>query len=406
MRNILLVAVREILTLLKRPSFYVAALVAPLIVGVIFFGSSLLNDEFSEDAATEPTLPRPAGFVDQAGVVEEIPDPLHPFLVPYADEATAGAAVRAGTIDSFFVIVPDYQETGRVVRVAAQATFAGGAGADTRLVRALLRANLAGDPMLAQRLDAPLDLQMRVVDAAGTATDAAPQTGPFGGISMALALLLAFAIVNGGGWLIQAVAEEKESRTIEIVLTSLRPIHLMAGKLLGLGVIALLQLGVWLLLTRVGMRVGAPSGQFGAATVPAGLWGWILVFFLLGFLLFGGVMMAIGAVGASLRESGQISGLMTLPIVAPLWFAASIAENPHSTLAVALSLFPVTAPVTMIMRLVEASVPLWQLLLSVGLLTLGVIGAVWLAARLFRSVTLLTGARPTPRALWRAIRVE
>ena len=131
-----------------------------------------------------------------------------------------------------------------------------------------------------------------------------------------------------------------------------------------------------------------------------------MLFFLLGFLLVGGLMMALGAVGASMRESGQISGFMTIPVVAPLWFAPAITENPNGLLGLVLSLFPITAPVTMTLRLVEGVVPLWQLLVSLGLLAIGVVGAVWLAARLFRGTSLLTGVRPTPRALWRAVRAE
>ena len=107
-----------------------------------------------------------------------------------------------------------------------------------------------------------------------------------------------------------------------------------------------------------------------------------------------------------MRESGQISGFVTLPIVTPLWLSETIAADPNSLMARLLSLIPFTSPVTMIMRLAQGPVPLAQLLRSTGLLALTIVGTVWLAARLFRGTTLLAGGRPTPRALWRALRTS
>ena len=405
MRNVVVVARREILALLRRPSFYVAALVAPLIVGALFFGFGLLEEEFGDDSEQIRQLSKPAGYVDQAGVVTQVPPSVQQFILPFEDEAAATAALRDGAIQSYFVVRPDYRETGRVVRVARQVTFTSGSGPDTRVFRAVLRANLAGDLQIAQRLDIPLDLEMNVVRPSGESRQAGG--GPFeGSAAFPLGLLLAFSIVNGGGWLVQAVVEEKENRTIEIVLTSLRPWQLMAGKLLGLGVIALLQLGIYLGLLRALLGRTGPAAGLSAGEIPASMWPWLVLFFLLGFLFVGGLMMAMGAVGASARESGQISGFMSLPVMMPLWFGEAISDSPSGLLGIVLSLVPITAPVTMTMRLAAGGVPLWQILLSAALLTLGVAGVIWLTARLFRGTTLLTGTRPTPLALWRAVRAR
>jgi ABC-2 type transport system permease protein len=200
------------------------------------------------------------------------------------------------------------------------------------------------------------------------------------------------------------VAEEKENRTIELVLTSVQPWQVMAGKVLGLGALSLLQLLVWLVFGRGLLSVGAPADGLGGSGLSADVWLWMIVLFLLGFLLFGSIMAAVGAIGASVRESGQITGFLTLPLLLPLWFAPLIAQQPNSTLSLVLSLLPITAPVTMILRLSEGAVPAWQLALSLTLLVLAVVGAMALAARLFRATTLLTGAKPTPRVIWRALR--
>ncbi|HZG69243.1 MAG TPA: ABC transporter permease [Herpetosiphonaceae bacterium] len=405
MNNVLIVALRECLTLLRRPSFYASLLLGPAIVVGIFFGFSMLNDEFGEEPAPEQSLEKPAGYVDQAGVITSVPDPLQAFFIAYPDEPAAAAALRSGMIGSYFVVPSAYRGTGEVVRVGEQATFTSGSAPDSRMFRALLRINLATDPLLAQRLDLPPEFELELVNVtAGSGAKPAGSDGSPFGLPTVLGLLLALSIVNGGGWLVQAVSEEKENRTIEIVLTSLRPLQLMTGKLLGLGAVALLQLVIWLGVSRGAMSGASGLGSLSIGNVPAELWLWVIVYFLLGFLMFGGIMLALGAVGASARETGQITGLLTLPVVAPLWFAPSLSDNPGGLLAVVLSIFPVTAPVTMTMRLADGAVPAWHLLLCARLLFLGVLGSVFLAARLFRGTTLLTGVRPTPRALWRALR--
>lgn len=403
MRNIWLIMGREIVTMLRRPSFYIGALVAPLIVAATLFGFAFMSARFGDAGTPGAAEARPAGYVDQAGVVESVPPEVASSLRPFAGDAEAAAALRAGTIGSYFVIAPDYRATGRVRRVSEQATFTSDAGPDTRLMRSLLRANLAGDPEVARRLDRPPRIDVAIVGAAAPAA-VAPDRETRGAVSFGLALLLAFSIVNGGGWLVQAVAEEKENRTIELVLTTVRPLHLMVGKLLGLGLIALLQLGVWLAVGRLAAGPGAAAGGLSVDLLPAGIWAWAVVFFLLGFLFLGSLMMGLGAIGASMRESGQLSGLLTILVLVPLWFAPAVADDPEGLVSRALTLLPITAPVMVMLRLGDDTIPSWELLLSAGLLVVAIAAALWLAARLFRGVTLLTGVRPTPRAIWRALR--
>ncbi len=321
MRDVLIVMRREIATMLRRSSFYVAALVAPLTIAAIVFGFAFLNAEFGDTTPAGAARAKPTGYVDRAGVVRGVPRELGAHFVAYATEEQARVALQAGTIASYFVVAPDYRATGRVVRVSPQVTFTSGSAPDTRAFETLLRASLAGDAQLARRLDQPLDLQMHV-GGGRTGEARPPRPGLNQGISFALAMLLAFSIVNGGGWLVQAIAGEKENRTIEIILTSIHPWKLLAGKLLGLGAVSLLQLGVWIALGRALTGGGAPGAARSLGSADPAVWSWMIVFFLLGFLFVGAIMTMLGAVGASIRESGQISGLITLPIIAPVWFAA------------------------------------------------------------------------------------
>lgn len=402
MHNVFLVALREIRVMLRRSSFYVATLAIPVITGFLFFGSSLINRAFTDDGPGGSSGAKPVGLVDQAQVIRTTPTELHQFFMPYPDEQQAAAALRNGTIDSFFVIAPDYLASGQVTQVSQQVSLQGASGGSGPL-RSLLLANLVDDPALARRIDAPLELKAEIVGGSGTTTPA--DSSPFEpDLSYALGFLLAFSILNGSGWLVQAVAEEKENRTIELLLTSIKPWQLMTGKLLGLGAMSLLQIVLWIGLSSTLLGTNTLVGGFDVGTLAPGVWGWMLVFFFLGFAFFGALMASLGAVGASIRESGQASSFLTLPMLMPLWFGAVITEQPNGTLAQVFSLIPFTAPVTMLMRLGQGEVALWGIVTSILAMSVSVIGAVWLAARLFRSTTLLTGVRPTPRAIWRALR--
>lgn len=402
MKDVLFVALREIRVMLGRSSFYVATFAIPAVTGFLLLALAFFNSAYAPGGTSRVADTRPVGLVDRASVIKTTPLEVHQYFIPYPDEQQAASALRNGTIESFFVIAADYQQTGRVEQVSRQVTLQGSSGADTAL-RTLLRANLIDDPALVKRIGEPLELEPEIVGAPGAAPrgESAPLRA---GLSNALGFLLAFSILNGSGWLVQAVAEEKENRTIELLLTSLQPWQLMAGKLLGLGAMSLLQLGLWIGLSTSLLGASSVLGRFNVGTVSSSVWGWMLVFFLLGFAFFGSLMASLGAVGASIRESGQASSFLTLPMLMPLWFGAAITEQPNGTLAQVLSLIPFTSPVTMMLRLGQGGVPLWSILVSILALLLSVIVAVWLAARLFRSTTLLTGVRPTPRAIWRALR--
>jgi len=215
--------------------------------------------------------------------------------------------------------------------------------------------------------------------------------------------VLTFAIFMSSGLLLQGLLEEKENRTLEVTLTSIAPQPFLLGKILGLGLLGLVQVA-WLLLARGGMGLGASSlGALGQINLPAGVWVLALAYFLLGYLFYAAVMAGIGAVSPSMRESSQYSVVVALFAGLPLFVLSALAGDPSGGLAVGLSLFPPTAAVTMPIRLAVSNVPGWQVALSLALLALAIGGVIWLAARLFRTTTLLRGSRLAPREILRAL---
>jgi ABC-2 type transport system permease protein len=191
-----------------------------------------------------------------------------------------------------------------------------------------------------------------------------------------------------GSFMLQSVSKEKESRTIEVLLLSMRPRDLMLGKILGLCVVALLQILAWggVMLVFGGISVGGLS----ALGLPDGFFVWALLYFVLGYLLYASLLGALGALAPSMREGAQFTFLIMLPLFVPLMLSSAMIESPNGTLTVFLSLFPLTSPVTMITRLATGHVPIEQLLLGLVFLAITTYGIIIFAARFFRADTLLS----------------
>ena len=133
--------------------------------------------------------------------------------------------------------------------------------------------------------------------------------------------------------------------------------------------------------------------------LPEGAMALLLVYFVLAYLMFASAYGILGALSASMREGPQYAVIFTLPAVIPMWLGAALVDAPQGGLAVALSLFPLTAPLAMLQRVLIATVPTWQIALSVILLLLSIAALMWLAGRLFRVQTLLAGRMPALREL-------
>jgi ABC-2 type transport system permease protein len=200
-------------------------------------------------------------------------------------------------------------------------------------------------------------------------------------------------ITMSSGFMLQSVAREKENRTMEVLLVTLQPRQLMLGKILGLSVVALLQMAVWMAGALLVLSRGQDIlGMAGAVTLPSGFLLWALLYFVLGYLLYASLMGAIGALAPTAREGQQFTFFVLLPLLIPLWLNSVFVHTPDGTLAVALSLFPLTAPTSMMTRLVATSVPGWQLAVSLLGLALTTYLLVALAARFFRADTLLSSS--------------
>jgi ABC-2 type transport system permease protein len=211
----------------------------------------------------------------------------------------------------------------------------------------------------------------------------------------------------------RSVLEEKNNRIVEVIVSSVKATHLMAGKVLGLASVALLQVGIWAgfgllvstLAPRLGPRFGMDAGPLRALQMSPSVWGALLIFFVLGFVLYAALYAAAGSTVTSEQEAQQLAFPLMMPLFIPIVFIMPILTDPLGSTARTLSMIPLFAPVVMPMRVVATDIPLWEIALSVGLLVLGMAAVVWLAAKIYRVGILSTGKKPSLRELVRWLRM-
>jgi ABC-2 type transport system permease protein len=194
--------------------------------------------------------------------------------------------------------------------------------------------------------------------------------------------------------LFNSISSEKENRTIEVVLLCIHPRQLLAGKTIALGLAGLLQTAAWLGAIFLFFKLGGGTFSLPAGfTFPVGILVWSLVFFLGGYALYASLMAGAGAMVPKLKEAGAANFIAMIPLAVGylVGLLAPIAGVTNAALPLALSLFPLTAPVVMVMRLVDDAVPTGQLLLSAGLVYLTAVLSLRLAAAMFHAQNLLSG---------------
>lgn len=220
------------------------------------------------------------------------------------------------------------------------------------------------------------------------------------GAAMVLALILLMilyaSILMWGQAVLTSVIEEKTSRVVEVLASGVPPTALLLGKLLGVGAAGLTQFLVWSL-SLLGVSLAA-AGSIGSLSMPEVtplMLGSFVLFFLLGFLFYAALYAAIGSSVNTVQEAQGLVFPVMLPIILSMVSFPAVLEAPEGPLAVTLSMIPGMSPLVMFLRIVVLTPPLWQILLSIALLVLGILAVVWIAARVYRVGILMYGKRPT-----------
>jgi ABC-2 type transport system permease protein len=228
----------------------------------------------------------------------------------------------------------------------------------------------------------------------------------------AVSVTLYMLILVHGTNIMRSVLEEKTTRVAEVVVASVRPETLLAGKIIGVGGVAFTQMFVWIAASAAMLRVrapimaamGLPQGGFALPSVTPGVLALLLLFFLLGFLLFAALYAIVGAMVSSEQEAQQAQMPLMLFILTPVLLLQPILINPMTKLAEVASWLPFSAPVIMPLRLSLVPVPASQIVLALAVSAVTAVGAIWLSSRIYRVGILMYGKRATMRELARWVR--
>ena len=402
---LLLVARRDYLRTVRRRGFILGTALLPLSIVLFMLLSALSAGGFGPGGPpTDPTI----RLVDETAL-DLRADPATPNVV-FTDRDEALAQLRSGAAQEVYVLPARYLETGRIERIVPpqqgfQPTAVQRRIAQEQELAAYLRGQLASRAGLSveevERLIAPF--QVREVT-----LDGAPTPGPSPAtflVPYVFATLFVISIFITSGYLLQSVTEEKENRVIEILLSSIPPLPLMAGKILGLGAAGLTQVLIWLATAFIGMPlIGERVPGLADLDLAPGALLLAIVYFVLGYLAYGAIFSAIGALAPGAREAQQYSGFFGWFAVIPLVMTGAFLADPGGPIVTALVLIPMTAPAAAPQLLILGREPSWPLIavslvLLVGFVIVATIGS----ARIFRATLLLYGTRPSLAGIARAL---
>ncbi|MFC5995637.1 ABC transporter permease [Pseudonocardia hispaniensis] len=376
-RAVLLVARREFLTQTRSRSFAVGLLITIAIFGIYILLFQFIGSQTSSNAlGVTPQTAQLRGALQAAAQAQD-----RTLTITEVDRAAGEQKVQDGDLDALLVGVPgSYELIGLDTVDTALQTMVSGVIGQNALNEALAQAGV--DP-------AQIATQGHV--AVTTLEPVDPERGQRLVLAIVVAVLLFMSLVGYGTAVAQGVVEEKTSRVVELLLSTIKPVHLLAGKILGLGAVGLLQL---LILSAIGL---AGSLAFGLLTIPTAAASALVsavIWYLLGFFLYASIYAAAGSTVSRQEELQTIVAPIMFPLLIPFIFAVSVLPNdPRNTLGTVLSFIPLFSPTLMPARAALGVAPLWQVGLAVAVTLASIAGVVLLAARIYRNSVLRTGAR-------------
>lgn len=314
----------------------------------------------------------------------------------------ANQAWQRGEVVGYAVLPPDYLSNPLIEYYSEKEPSARQAS----VIAAAVRQGLVPDQPTAyyQRLDNPTAMEYTNISGRDRLSEGLELILKVA-TPIALGLMFALSVLTGTSQIGQAVVEEKDQRSMEMIITSVSPEQLISGKLLGMTLLTLTQVAIWVgsAIIALGLAFG---GQFasGEVSIPWQAMLWAILLGVPGYFLFAILSSATGVIAGDKQQAQQLAGMLGFVGLFPLWFMAPIIQSPSGPLAIFLTLFPLTSPVVGLFRLGISEVPLWQLVTSVIVLAVSVGLGVLLVARVFRASMLMYGQRLRPKQIWQALK--
>ncbi|HXX44896.1 MAG TPA: ABC transporter permease [Candidatus Acidoferrales bacterium] len=419
MHKIWLIVKREYVLGVKSKAFVVMTLLIPLlgIVSVVLVGFvskhgsnqslrlAIVDNAGGSAASISQNLGAPmANGVHQFAISETLDRPADPEDA----EQKLRASINAGKLDAYLVIPSDLSKPFEL-HMKNTGNFAARAAVMPAVNQALIEARLRARGINVDNVSEIVrgaDLEVIKVTISGESVE----RGQTFGIAVGLVILLYMSLLMYGIVTMRSVLEEKTTRTMEVLVSSVQPIQLLAGKILGVAGVAFTQFLIWIVSLSLLLTYGAfmaamfGGGSFPVIHIPASLLFSVICFFFGGYFLYASMFAAIGAACSNEQDAGQLQWLAMGPLVFAMSFYWLVMIDSTSTPSIVLSEIPFLAPVLMPLRIAIQTPPAWQLALSVVLLFGTILGAVWASAKVYRIGVLMYGKRPTLPEMLRWVR--
>ena len=417
MKNIILIAKREFITQVKKKSFIILTLLTPLlIIGFGWVVSLIFQANKSQHKIS--VIDR-SGWVK--GKLKSSEHITYTFFPPETESSVRKILEQTKEMDAILIIPKIEQIAG--LENDIQLLTNTDLGMDTRskvsndlseIIRTEKIKQLRVDLSQINDLDKKINLNIINILDKEKKQDAF-LLGVKSGLSMFLMYVIFVFIMMYGIRVMRSVLEEKNSRVVEIIISSVKPFELMMGKIFGVTGVALVQFGVWVVMMFGAVNfLGSPSmsGMLDAeqtiqmvfSALTSIDYGLILlvfvVYFILGYLFYSAMYAAIGAAVDNETETQQFTMLAVLPMLLGVYGSITIMNNPSGTMSFLLSMIPFTSPIAMLAR-IPFGVPIWQIALSTVILLISMIVMVFIASKIYRVGILMYGNKVTWKELWK-----
>jgi ABC-2 type transport system permease protein len=412
---------REYLSRVRKPSFFLTTLIAPLgLAAVLTLPLLLLTQTPGQrslivlDQTGDPMLFDMIKSAVEKETTATVFHLSHETVPPTVDIDQVRAA-RHGDIESHtdraYVVLrkgalegeaPEYYGSNITdLSIPTLGHLIGTALASRRLVLAGL------DPAKLSVFTNPVEMKMIKVSSKGETED----NGQAFGAIAAVLMTIYITIMSHSGSVLYSLIEEKSSRVVEVLITSVEPYHIMLGKLIGIGLVGLTRFALWATLGLLALLLGHTlwprlTGQLSQtlSILNSSMLIYCVIYFVLGYVLFASMYLIAGALTRVADDAQQAGGPITLLYGLPLVIVWIVVKDPNSSTAAALSLVPIFTPTIMMVRIAVGSIPFWQILLSIVLMIVSIAAVLTIASKVYRAGILIYGKQITLAEIARWLR--
>lgn len=403
MNKSILIFKHEFLRKIKSAGYIILTLSVPVIallgIGILKLAKTMFED--SGEVATA------IGYVDEVGMFDDHTSVGITEFVPFSSRDDAKQALAQEEIAEYFVIPEDYLSFGVIQRYTLKKEVSTPVYT-AELISSFLTANLLDEKVPQETIAlilTPLNLEVTWVTQEGEI--ALEESNPANVIIPGVfALLLSLGLMLGTTSLISGLGEEKESRLIEVLFSSVSIRQLLVSKVFALGLAGLIQVLVWLISAPLLLELASSSFSdfLHGIEIPTNFIVLGVVYFILGYLLFAVLSIGVGAISSNATEGNSLAMFYTMLTYIPLWLLGLQVAFPNHSIWVILTIFPITAPIQAMVRLGISEIPLWQIITSIGVLVISILGGLYITIKVFRVYMLMYGKRPKLREIYRNLR--